>query len=110
MIRLALERSFRGKPSKKLRSFHALLDLYQELVFDARDGVHSESARHFLQQFKGTTKAAKTAQKLLECQINDLDDNVAQIMPAVVLGRIRRAERWTRWKRLRSAQTGGFVP
>ena len=96
MIRLALERSFRGKPSEKLRSFHALLDLYKELVFDARDGVHSESARHFLQQFKGTTKAAKTAQKLLECQIKDLDDNVAQIMPAVVLGRIRRAERWTR--------------
>jgi hypothetical protein len=100
VIRLALERSFRGTPSEQYRSFHALLDMYKELVFDARDGVRSESARRFLRQIKGTSKVAKTAKILLDCKVRDLDDSVARIMPAVVQGRVERAERWTRWKRL----------
>jgi hypothetical protein len=100
VIRLALERSLRGTPSEQHRSFHALLDTYKELVFDARDGVRSESARRFLRQIKATRKAAKTAKILLDCKVRDLDDSVARIMPAVVQSRVERAERWTRWKRL----------
>ena len=100
VIRLALERSFRGTPSEQYRSFHALLDMYKELVFDAGDGVRSESARRFLRQIKGTSKAAKTAKMLLDCKVRDLDDSAARIMPTVVQSRVERAERWTRLKRL----------
>jgi hypothetical protein len=98
VIRLALERSFRGTPSEQYRSFHALLDTYKELVFDARDGVHFESARRFLRQIKGTNKAAKTAKMLLDCKVRDLIVSVARVMPVVVQNRLERAERWTRWK------------
>jgi hypothetical protein len=101
VIRMALERSLRGTPSERHRSLHALLDLYKELVFDARDGVRSESARRFLRQVKGRGKAAKTAKILLDCKPRDLDDSAARIMPAVVQRRVERAERWTRWKRLK---------
>ena len=94
VVRAAIERSLRGDPSHAPQDLYALLELLRELVFEAGDGIHSETARAFLQQLKRTTRAGKAAQVLLGCEAADPAGRWAEIMPAVVERRLERAERW----------------
>ena len=89
-------RSLRGDPRQAPQDLYALLELLRELVFEAGDGIHSETARAFLQQLKPATRAGKAAQVLLGCEAAAPAGRWAEIMPAVVERRLRR-ERWTRW-------------
>ena len=95
VVRLAIERSLRGDPRQAPQDLYALLELLRELVFEAGDGLHSKTARAFLQQLKRTTRAGKAAHVLLGCEAADPAGRWAELMPAVVERRLQRAERWT---------------
>ena len=97
VVRSAIECALRGDPRRASQDLFALLELLRELVFEAGDGIHSETARAFLQQIRPATRAGKAARTLLNCEPADPAGRRAQIMPAVVEGRLQRAERWTRW-------------
>ena len=98
VVRSAIERSLRGDPSHAPQDLYAVVELLRELVFEAGDGLHSETARAFLRQLKRTSRAGKAAQVLLGCEAADPAGRWAELMPAVVEHRLERAERWARWQ------------
>lgn len=106
VVRSAVERSLQGEPRRVPQDLYALLEFLRELVFEAGDGIHSETARAFLQQLKPTNRAGKAAQLLLGREAADSAGRWAEIMPAVVERRLQRAERWASWTK-RDARSKG---
>ena len=98
VVRAAIERSLRGDPSHAPQDLYAVVELLRELVFEAGDGLHSETARAFLRQLKRTSRAGKAAQVLLGREAADPAGRWAELMPAVVEHRLERGERWARWQ------------
>jgi hypothetical protein len=98
VVRAAIERSLRGDPSHAPQDLYAVVELLRELVFEAGDGIHSETARAFLRQLNPASRAGKAAQVLLGCEAADPAGRWAEIMSAVVERRLERAERWARWQ------------
>ncbi|HMB47936.1 MAG TPA: DUF6493 family protein, partial [Afifellaceae bacterium] len=91
----ALEHAMRGGvPLRPFRDLHAWLDLLLELLTETGEAIEDEMTKAFLKSLSGSSKAAKTARKLLAQKTGDTERiRDAAILYAIEM-RLHRAERW----------------